>query len=150
VSKAVLLREFTMAGWALPAAAPKSGHARFCTMLAAAFCVLALGGCAPRMIADGSRISRATDRAVHAKTVLKSGSTKKIVHARTKSPIPLADRSLLQPLPKPDCTFKGPLSNPITAEEMRMKLDYEQQCYRQSESIARERLQQLQDAVSRR
>ncbi len=119
-------------------------------MLAAACCVLVLGGCAPRTIADGSRISRTTDRAVHAKTVLKSATAKKMVRPRTKAPIPLADRSLLQPLPKPDCTFKGSVSNPITAEEMRMKLDYEQQCYRQSESIARERLQQLQDAVARR
>jgi hypothetical protein len=60
------------------------------------------------------------------------------------------DRSLLEPQGEPDCKFKGPLSNPITAEEMRMKLDYEQQCYRQAEEIVRARLQQLQDSVRQR
>jgi hypothetical protein len=71
------------------------------------------------------------------------------VHPKTvlKSVIPLPDSSLLEPEPEPDCTFKGPASTPATAEEIRMKLDYEQQCYRQSESITRERLKRLQDAV---
>jgi len=55
--------------------------------------------------------------------------------------MPLPDRSLLNPLPEPDCTFRGPLSNPVTAEEMRMKLDYEQQCYRHAEAIVRTRLE---------
>ena len=41
--------------------------------------------------------------------------------------IPLPDPSLLEPQPEPDCKFKDALSNPITAEQMRMKLDYEQQ-----------------------
>lgn len=62
---------------------------------------------------------------------------------------PLADRALLQRQPAPNCTFRGPVSNPITAEEARQKLDYEQQCYRQAESIARERLHQLQDAIDK-
>jgi len=35
----------------------------------------------------------------------------------------------------------------MTAEEILQKLDYEQQCYRQSESNARGRLHALQDAV---
>jgi hypothetical protein len=35
----------------------------------------------------------------------------------------------------------------MTAEEVLQKLDYEQQCYRQSESNARGRLHALQDAV---
>jgi hypothetical protein len=46
-----------------------------------------------------------------------------------------------------DCAFKGPLSNPPTAEETRMKLDYEQQSYRHSEMIVRTRLEQLQKSV---
>jgi hypothetical protein len=56
---------------------------------------------------------------------------------------------LLEPQPEPDCKFKDALSNPITAEQMRMKLDYEQQCYRQAEEIARTRLQQLQDSIGK-
>src|SRR5215475_11470174 len=39
--------------------------------------------------------------------------------------VPRSDQSLLEPQPPPDCAFKGPLSNPPTAEETRMKLDYE-------------------------
>jgi hypothetical protein len=35
----------------------------------------------------------------------------------------------------------------MTAEETRMKLDYEQQCYRHSEMIVRMRLQQLQNSL---
>jgi hypothetical protein len=61
--------------------------------------------------------------------------------------VPRPDQSLLEPQPPPDCAFKGPLSNPPTAEETRMKLDYEQQCYRQSEMIVRTRLEQLQKAI---
>src|SRR5215471_413336 len=61
--------------------------------------------------------------------------------------LPRRDQSLLKPQPAPDCAFKGPLSNPPTAEETRMKLDYEQQCYRQSEMIVRTRLEQLQKSV---
>ena len=63
------------------------------------------------------------------------------------SRIPLPDGSLLEPQPEPDCQFKDALSNPITAEQMRMKLDYEQQCYRQAEEIVRTRLRQLQDSI---
>jgi hypothetical protein len=120
-------------------------------VLAVACCVLLLVGCAPRMIADGSTMSRTTNRAVHTKTVLKSGTAKRIVDAGTvlNSPIPHPDKSLLEPLPKIDCTFSGPVSNPITAEEKLRKLDYEQQCYRQAESIARDRLEQLQNSVAR-
>ena len=61
--------------------------------------------------------------------------------------IPRPDQSLLKPQPAPDCAFNGPLSNPPTAEETRVKLDYEQQCYRQSEMIARTRLGELQKSV---
>jgi hypothetical protein len=63
------------------------------------------------------------------------------------SRIPLPDQSLLEPPAEPDCKFKDAVSNPITAEQMRMKLDYEQQCYRQAEEIVRARLHQLQDSV---
>lgn len=61
--------------------------------------------------------------------------------------IPLPDRALLQRQAEPDCAFRGTLSSPMTAEEIQQKLDYEQQCYRQSELIARARLHALQDAV---
>jgi len=56
---------------------------------------------------------------------------------------------LLEPPPEPDCKFKDALSNPIAPEQMRMKLDYEQQCYRQAEEIVRTRLRQLQDSIGK-
>jgi hypothetical protein len=62
---------------------------------------------------------------------------------------PLPDPALVQRQPVPACGFRGPVSNPITAEETRQKLDYEQQCYRASESIVRGRLEQLQDYVQK-
>ena len=73
----------------------------------------------------------------------------KVSHVRTASKrrIPRPDQSLLKPQPPADCAFKGPLSNPMTVEETRMKLDYEQQCYRHPEMIVRARLEQLQKAV---
>jgi hypothetical protein len=64
-----------------------------------------------------------------------------------RAQIPLPDRTLLLRQPEPDCTFRGTISSPMTIEELRQKLDYEQQCYRQSESNVRVRLHSLQDAV---
>jgi hypothetical protein len=81
------------------------------------------------------------------------GLQSSVAEARAKSQnqgireVPRPDQSLLKPQPAPDCAFTGPLSNPPTAEETRMKLDYEQQCYRQSEMIVRSRLGQLQKSV---
>ena len=63
--------------------------------------------------------------------------------------VPPPDQSLLKPQPPPDCAFKEPLSNPPTPEETRMKLDYEEQCYRQSEMIVRTRLEQLQKSIGK-
>ena len=63
--------------------------------------------------------------------------------------VPPPDQSLLEPQPPPDCAFKEPLSNPPTPEETRMKLDYEEQCYRQSEMIVRTRLEQLQKSIEK-
>ena len=96
-------------------------------VLALGLCAVALGGCAPPA---GSAVNPATP-----------------VQLASQSAIPLPGRALLERQPEPDCAFRGPLSNPATAEETRMKLDYEQQCYRQAESIVRARLNQLQDSV---
>jgi hypothetical protein len=128
----------------------------WCIGLAAVYCVLALVGCAPTTIAERSTpsrpattISRSATLGSHRPATTVSRTATRVTHTRTASErqIPLLDRSLLKPQPEPDCTFTGPLSNPITAEDMRMKLDYEQQCYRQSESITRTRLQQLQKSI---
>jgi hypothetical protein len=113
----------------------KTKYARPGIAVAGACCLILLGGCAPRTATENVAMARNTGRAIH---------------VRTKPSLPVVNGSLLRPQLEPDCAFKGPPSNPVTNEEIRMKLDYEQQCYRQAESIVRERLQQLQDAVARR
>jgi hypothetical protein len=62
-----------------------------------------------------------------------------------KTAVPLPKQELLRPQPEPDCTF--PATD--TAADERQKLDYERQCYRHAEMIARTRLQLLQDSVAK-
>jgi hypothetical protein len=59
--------------------------------------------------------------------------------------VPLPSLALLAPQPEPDCEF------PVTdsAADERQKLDYERQCYRHAEMIARARLRLLQRSVAR-
>jgi hypothetical protein len=57
--------------------------------------------------------------------------------------IPLPDSALLTPPQKPVCEFRE--SNP----NVRQKLEYERECYRQSEIILRVRLQKLQRSIKR-
>jgi hypothetical protein len=95
-------------------------------VLALGLCALALAGCAPAATTSNPNAP---------------------IRVASRSSIPLPDRALLERQGEPDCAFRGPISNPATAEETRMKLDYEQQCYRQAEFIVRARLNQLQESV---
>jgi hypothetical protein len=61
--------------------------------------------------------------------------------------IPLPEAGLLEPPLTPDCEFKSATEIEDAAALRAMKLDYEQQCYRQSELILRARMERLQDAV---
>jgi hypothetical protein len=61
--------------------------------------------------------------------------------------IPLPEAKLLEPPITPDCEFKSATEIDDAAALRAMKLDYEQQCYRQSELILRARMERLQDAV---
>jgi hypothetical protein len=74
----------------------------------------------------------------------------------SKPSIPLPRRALLTPPSDVDCTFKDSSNaadsapSPTPAEAVaavRMKLDYERQCYRHNEIILRNGLEQLQAAV---
>jgi hypothetical protein len=105
----------------------RSGRAHLvATTLATALSGLTIGGCAPTFAVDDSR-----------------NFARPIPQVNTIS----MNSALLRRQPEPDCAFRGPLSDPITAEETRQKLDYEQQCYRQAEIIVRARLEQLQGSV---
>ena len=63
--------------------------------------------------------------------------------------VPLPDPELLNRLTAPDCEFKSVAQAADEVALRIMKLDYEQQCYRQSEFILRARMERLQDAVSK-
>ena len=55
------------------------------------------------------------------------------------------DPTLLAPQPAPDCEFKRTDVNAVDPNEWaRLKIDYERQCYRDAEQIARDRLRLLQ------
>ena len=115
-----------------------------CTVL---ICALALAGCAPAYsdyhdISDGS-VSRPNRQAA-------------------KKTIPLPSQALLASPGKPDCEGAGqqlasadpsavvvppkPESNPELA--LRIKLEYERECYRQAETRVREQLRKLQASAS--
>jgi hypothetical protein len=61
--------------------------------------------------------------------------------------IRLPEPELLEHQTAPDCEFKSDTQTDNEAAFRAMKLDYEQQCYRQSEYILRARMERLQDAV---
>jgi hypothetical protein len=67
------------------------------------------------------------------------------VAPRPNTPLPEAE--LLEHPTAPDCEFKSAAQIDDPAALRAMKLDYEQQCYRQSEFILRARMERLQDAV---
>ena len=55
------------------------------------------------------------------------------------------DKALLKPQPAPDCEFRGADAKTMDPDLFaRLKLDYERQCYRRAEKIARDRLRVLQ------
>jgi hypothetical protein len=61
--------------------------------------------------------------------------------------ISMPEAELLERPAAPDCEFKSDTPADSDAALRAMKLDYEQQCYRQSEFILRARMERLQDAV---
>jgi hypothetical protein len=74
-------------------------------------------------------------------------------HASTQTPaesVSIPEPDLLERQAAPDCEFKSTDQADSDVTLLRiMKLDYERQCYRQSESILRARMERLQDTVKR-
>ena|SRR5215475_4115880 len=83
----------------------------------------------------------------HARGPTVSGTlnTDSSVKSGSRTSVPLPDKALLGHLPEPDCKLKA---NEADTDE-RQKLDYERQCYRHAEIIARNRLQLLQGSVDK-
>jgi hypothetical protein len=63
--------------------------------------------------------------------------------------VPRPDPDLLGRPTAPDCELKSEIQGFEEAAVRTMKLDYERQCYRQSEFILRARMERLQEAVGR-
>ena len=123
-----------------------SGWTRVCVgIVAVVLSAVVLGGCATRPATQAQAKVQAKAQAKAQPKFVRLKPASRMLTARAR--IPLPDRTLLQRQPEPDCTFRGTISSPMTVEELRQKLDYEQQCYRQSESNVRGRLHNLQDAV---
>jgi hypothetical protein len=121
-------------------------------MLAALLCSLAVAGCAPAytkpaLLPHHMRSSDATPAHLHPvryasrrPDMRPTGGLKP-----AKAAIPLPNPELLRPQPEPDCEF---VPGDAGADD-RQKLDYQQQCYRHAEIIARERLKRLQDELEK-
>jgi len=126
-------------------------------VLAAALCATALAGCAPDRRGRGSELAgtaetgrSATPQASPAPVRPRAVTAKAGASARpgSRTPIPLPDQALLNPQPVPSCEFKTqPQPGQADPNAERTKLDYERQCYRHAEIIARGRLEQLQASV---
>src|SRR5262245_41186671 len=78
---------------------------------------------------------------LHHAVIVQPSSTPARPMPAASTPIPA--RALMMSPPEPDCQLKDP-----NADE-RQRLDYERQCYRQAEIIARDRLRLLQASVRR-
>ena len=123
------------------------------SILAGAMCVLAVAGCAPAYTKPSvalprhTSITEATPAFPH--VVHRAPPTSHVsptgVQRPAKTVIPLPDPGLLRPQAEPECEFPPGDTN----ADDRQKLDYERQCYRHAEIIARDRLQLLQDAVDK-
>jgi len=116
------------------------------SILGAALCAIAAAGCAPAYTKPS--IALPPDR--HSTGTIRPEKREvrvtRVVPIKTMVPVkiavPLPREDLLSPMQEPDCQFPAT----ETADE-RQKLDYERQCYRQAEIIARTRLRLLQDSI---
>jgi hypothetical protein len=121
------------------------GRRRAWLIAGACVLALALAGCAPDYDAYTDAVS---ERAV----------TRPKKHVAAK-PVPLPNQALLAPQRQPDCEAEmadaqrlaslAPLEPDANADlALRIKLEYERECYRQAEMRVRDRLQKLQASTT--
>lgn len=119
----------------IPAKLRIDGHALPAMALAAALCGAALSGCS----------SSSTEGEVSARSLTKSAAA---YSGRAHVSIPLPDHALLEAQPAPKCEFKSAGGKTDKGGDTAlMKLDFERQCYRHAEILARQRLGLLQASV---
>jgi hypothetical protein len=118
------------------------------SILAAALCAIAAASCAPAYTKPSIALppDRHTARTVRPEK--REVRITRVVPVKTVMPVqtavPLPREELLSPMQEPDCQFPAT----ETGDE-RQKLDYERQCYRQAEIIARTRLRLLQNSIEK-
>jgi hypothetical protein len=123
------------------------------TVASLALIGLILAGCARSTTENASAIKRVSIFSSSSKHTSKQNSQPRIsppVSERaSQSGISLPEPELLEHQAAPDCEFKSAAQADSEIARRAMKLDYEQQCYRQSEAILRARMERLQDAVGK-
>ena len=137
-----------IAGPGRPRVPRRPASARACCVVA--LCALSLAGCAP-VYGDYSEI--ATDGP-------RSGPRRQAAKKSARASIPLPNQTLLAVPAKPDCEAGGqqlastaavppsPPSEKNADLALRIKLEYERECYRQAEIRVREQLRKLQASAS--
>ena len=123
-------------------------HTAALGVLVAAVCATALAGCASHA-PESALTASATAKPVYLKSPSAGTARAGIARVSQQKPnpsIPLPGDALLERQPAPDCEFRATPSGNVN-EDTRMKLDYQQQCYRHAEGIVRTRLDTLQDSV---
>jgi hypothetical protein len=110
-------------------AGPRHALKQTLLMLCAASVALTLAGCASNPMQHESSASSASP-----------------ARSPTRPRVRRADLALLAVQPAPDCEFVGgPEPNAVDPDLwQRLKLDYEQNCYKQAEALVRKRLRLLQ------
>ena len=114
-------------------------------------------------VSSKKQVSTKQGSARHGSILRPAASTRISTGPASRPVIPLPDHALLTPQAEFDCEFKTILvddasnqpqpsptraqADPSTAGALRVKLDYERQCYRHADIILRDSLRQLQAAV---
>jgi hypothetical protein len=102
--------------------------------LIAISCAMAIAGCASNAPPPSERPAEPVQAAAP-------------VYERPEPRIRRPARALLLPQPAPDCEFKRNDLKTVDPDQWaRLKLDYERQCYKRAEKMARDRLRRLQQA----
>jgi hypothetical protein len=113
---------------------------------------LALGACAQNPAPHSAAASAPQARAAQIRTTSLSAPPARLRVARHEpsAQIRKLDPALLAPQPAPNCEYKKSDIKTVDAEEwVRLKSEYELQCYRETEAAARTRLGLLQSSVRR-
>jgi hypothetical protein len=119
------------------------------TVASLALIGLILAGCARSTTENASAIKRVSISSSSSKHNSQPRISPPVSERASQSGISLPEPELLEHQAAPDCEFKSAAQADSEIARRAMKLDYEQQCYRQSEAILRARMERLQDAVGK-